>query len=174
MLKNYLILTTVLTIALGLSACEIDTNCTTKASATDIGYVEYNYAIENNISTAAIENKSGNIIEPTPESASLVFANEEIPEDFGLTVPDSANRDAYPIVGLTWLLLYRQYNNPDTAQALENVVIWTLKNGDESARELGYIPLPEDIKHRVQQTIEQELGSTASNTGFISLIDLAK
>jgi phosphate transport system substrate-binding protein len=128
-----------------------------------IGYVEYAYAIENKIPTAAIENKSGNIIEPTPESASLVFANEEVPEDFGLTVPDPSNPDAYPIAGLTWLLLYREYDNADTAQALENVVTWALENGDRYAKELGYIPLPEDVEQRVQETVEQELGDTTAN-----------
>jgi phosphate transport system substrate-binding protein len=128
-----------------------------------IGYVEYAYAIENNISAASIENKSGNIIEPTPESASLVFADEEIPQDFGLTVADPANPDAYPIAGLTWLLIYPEYKNPDTAQALENVITWALNNGDEIAKELGYIPLPEDVKQRVQETLTQELGNTTSN-----------
>lgn len=128
-----------------------------------VGYVEYAYAVENNISAAAIENRSGNIIEPTPESASLVFADEEIPQDFALTIPDPANPQAYPIAGLTWLLIYPKYDNPDTAQALENVITWALQNGDESAKELGYIPLPEDVKLRVQETVEQELGKTTAN-----------
>ncbi len=52
-----------------------------------IGYIEYAYAKENGISAAAIENKSGNIISPSPEAASLVFAGETIPEDFLLPYP---------------------------------------------------------------------------------------
>jgi phosphate transport system substrate-binding protein len=129
-----------------------------------IGYVEYAYATENKIPTAAIENKSGNIIKPTPESASLVFANQDIPKDFGLLVPDSTNPKAYPIAGLTWLLIYPKYDNPNTAQALEDVITWTLENGDRYAKELGYIPLPEDVEKRVRATVEQELGNTASNS----------
>ena len=122
-----------------------------------IGYVEYAYAKQNGISAAAIENQSGNIIAPSTEAASLVFEGETIPEDFALTVPDPANPEAYPIAGLTWLLLYPEYNDPTTAQALQNVVDWALTSGDEYATELGYIPLPQDVEERVVQTVESEV-----------------
>ena len=122
-----------------------------------IGYVEYAYATENNISAAAIENASGNIIQPSPQAASLVFEGETIPEDFALTVPDPANPEAYPIAGLTWLLLYPEYDDPNKAQALQDVINWALNNGDEYATQLGYIPLPSDVEQRVVQTVEQEV-----------------
>ena len=122
-----------------------------------IGYVEYAYARENGLSAAAIENKSGNIIAPSTEAASLVFEGETIPEDFALTVPDPANPEAYPIAGLTWLLLYPEYNDPTTAQALQDVINWALTDGDEYATELGYIPLSADVEERVVQTVESEV-----------------
>jgi len=34
-----------------------------------VGYVEYGYATQNSLPVAALENKSGNYIAPTPESA---------------------------------------------------------------------------------------------------------
>ena len=120
-----------------------------------IGYVEYAYAKENGISAAAIENKSGNIVPPSPEAASLVFEGETIPEDFALTVPDPANPEAYPIAGLTWLLLYPEYDDPTTAQALQSVVDWALTSGDEYATQLGYIPLPQEVEDRVVQTVRE-------------------
>ena len=120
-----------------------------------IGYVEYAYAKENGISAAAIENQSGNIIPPSPEAASLVFEGETIPEDFALTVPDPANPEAYPIAGLTWLLLYPEYEDPTTAQALQSVIDWALTSGDEYATQLGYIPLPQDVEDRVVQTVQE-------------------
>ncbi|MBE9048300.1 phosphate ABC transporter substrate-binding protein PstS [Pleurocapsales cyanobacterium LEGE 10410] len=122
-----------------------------------VGYVEYAYAKENGISAAAIENASGNIIEPSPEAASLVFEGETIPEDFALTVPDPANPEAYPIAGLTWLLLYPEYDDPNKAQALQDVISWAFDSGDEYANQLGYIPLPQDVEQRVVQTVQQEV-----------------
>ena len=122
-----------------------------------IGYVEYAYAKENGISAAAIENASGNIIQPSPEAASLVFEGQTIPEDFALTVPDPENPEAYPIAGLTWLLLYPEYDDPNKAQALQDVIGWALNNGDEYAQQLGYIPLPQDVEQRVVQTVQDEV-----------------
>ncbi|MEL7007501.1 MAG: phosphate ABC transporter substrate-binding protein PstS [Cyanobacteria bacterium J06648_1] len=122
-----------------------------------IGYVEYAYAKENGITAAAIENASGNIIPPSPEAASLVFEGETIPEDFALTVPDPANPEAYPIAGLTWLLLYPEYEDPTTAQALQEVIDWALTSGDEYAVQLGYIPLPQEVEDRVVQTVQSEV-----------------
>ena len=121
-----------------------------------IGYVEYAYAKENGISAAAIENKSGNIIAPSPEAASLVFEGETIPEDFALTVPDPANPEAYPIAGMTWLLLYPEYDDPTTAQALQDMITWALNDGGQFAQQLGYIPLPPEVKQRVLSTVQQE------------------
>jgi phosphate transport system substrate-binding protein len=122
-----------------------------------IGYVEYAYATENGISAATIENQSGNMIAPSPEAASLVFEGGTIPEDFALTVPDPANPEAYPIAGLTWILLYPEYDDPAKAQALQDVVSWALESGDEYAQQLGYIPLPQDVEQRVVETIEQNI-----------------
>ncbi len=122
-----------------------------------IGYIEYAYAKENGISAAAIENQSGNIITPSTEAASLVFAGESIPEDFALTVPDPANPEAYPIAGLTWLLVYPEYDDSNKAQALQSVIDWALSSGDEYAQDLGYIPLPEDVEQRALQTVQEEV-----------------
>jgi len=128
-----------------------------------IGYVEYAYAKENGISAAAIENQSGNIVPPSPEAASLVFEGETIPEDFALTVPDPANPEAYPIAGLTWLLLYPEYDDATTAQALQGVIDWALTSGDEYATQLGYIPLPQEVEDRVVQTVKNVVVANKAN-----------
>lgn len=124
-----------------------------------IGYVEYAYANENGMTSAAIENKSGKIVAPSPEAASLVFEGTTIPEDFALTVADPANPEAYPIAGMTWLLLYPEYEDPTTAQALQGFVNWALNDGDQYAAQLGYIPLPPEVESRVLQTVQQSVAA---------------
>jgi phosphate transport system substrate-binding protein len=124
-----------------------------------IGYVEYTYVKENGMTAAAIENKSGKIIAPSPEAASLAFEGTQIPEDFALTVADPANPEAYPIAGMTWLLLYPQYKEPTTAQALQGFIKWALDGGDSYAAKLGYIPLSPEIESRVLQTVQQSVAA---------------
>jgi phosphate transport system substrate-binding protein len=122
-----------------------------------IGYVEYTYVKENGMTAAAIENKAGKIIAPSPETASLAFEGTKIPEDFGLTVADPANPEAYPIAGMTWLLLYPEYKEANTAQALQGFVNWALNDGDSYAAKLGYIPLSPEIESRVLQTVQKSV-----------------
>lgn len=129
-----------------------------------IGYVEYAYANENGISMASIENQSGNIIEPSPDTAGKVFEGVDVPEDFALTIPDPENPEAYPIAGLTWLLLYPEYEDQDVAAALEEMVNWALQDGDNFATELGYIPLPNDVQERVIATVNTALATTPDSS----------
>jgi phosphate transport system substrate-binding protein len=124
-----------------------------------IGYVEYAFASENNITMASLENAAGNIIEPSPEAAARVFEGVEVPEDFALLIPNPEGEEAYPIAGLTWLLVYPEYDDSDKAAALEQIIDWSLNNGDDIARELGYIPLPSDVETRVQNAIEQQVAN---------------
>lgn len=124
-----------------------------------IGYVEYAYANENDISMATLENQAGNYIEPAPDAAASVFEGQEVPQDFALVIPDPEGDEAYPIAGLTWMLLYPQYDQPEKAAAIQSMVDWALNQGDEYATELGYIPLPPEVQQRVKGTVDEELKS---------------
>lgn len=124
-----------------------------------IGYVEYAYAKENGLSMAALEKKAGQYIEPSPESAATALEGQPIPDDFALEVPDPEAEQAYPIVGLTWLLLYNNYDDTAKAAALENFVDWALSEGDQYAKELGYVPLTREVAQKVQFTVHQELST---------------
>lgn len=128
-------------------------------TAGSIGYVEFSYARENNLNMATLENRAGTFVEPSPESASAALEGQTIPEDFALEIPDPQGKDAYPIVGLTWLLLYNNYDNPATAEALENFVNWALTEGDKYAIELGYLPLSQDVAQRVQEVVTTQLAA---------------
>jgi phosphate transport system substrate-binding protein len=110
-----------------------------------IGYVEYSFAQQAKLSMAAIENKSGKSIVPSPSAGAEAFVGEKVPADLALTVPDSTNPKAYPIAGLTWLLLYPQPKDPTKATALKAVIEWALTTGKASATELGYLPLDDGL-----------------------------
>jgi phosphate transport system substrate-binding protein len=115
-----------------------------------IGYVEYAYAKQTNLSMAAIENKSGQLIVPSPAAGAEAFVGEKVPADLALTVADSANPKAYPISGLTWLLLYPQSKDAAKQTALKSVIDWSLTTGKATATELGYVPLDADLTAKVK------------------------
>jgi phosphate transport system substrate-binding protein len=120
-----------------------------------IGYTEFSYARENGLKMAVIQNKAGEFVTPTPEAFSASLLGEPVPANFALVVPDPAGKDAYPIVGLTWLLLYGNYPDQAKAEALKGAIKWALsEEGDKFAKELGYLPLPEDVTSRVLATLD--------------------
>ncbi|MCT7958557.1 phosphate ABC transporter substrate-binding protein PstS [Laspinema sp. D3] len=116
-----------------------------------IGYVEYGYAKNNNIPMAALENQSGNFIAPSGEAASKTLAAVELPDNLRSFIADPEGAESYPIVSYTWLLAYQEYSDPQKAQALEAVIEYALNEGQLLAPELGYIPLPANVRQKVAE-----------------------
>ena len=121
-----------------------------KISENSIGYLEYGFAKRLGLPVAALQNKSGSFIMPTEQAgqAALAEGASPAPEDLRLVSVDPAGQSAYPIVTYSWLLFYRQYADPNTAAALKDFAAWGLGKGQVFARDLGYIPLPENIAAR--------------------------
>lgn len=119
-----------------------------------IGYTEYSYAKQTQLKTAALQNKAGAFIPPTPEAAARALVGAEVPADFALQVPDPAGNDAYPIVSLTWVLLNQNPKDPAKAKEFAEFMRWALRDGKQYATELGYIPLPDDLVTRVAGALD--------------------
>jgi len=110
-----------------------------------IGYIEFGYAEQNGLSCAALENKSGQFVAPTPESGAAALASVEMPENLRVWPVDPAAPEAYPITSFTWLLLYKKYDDAAKLKALKDFITYGLTEGQSLATGLGYIPLPESV-----------------------------
>ncbi|MCC0179016.1 phosphate ABC transporter substrate-binding protein PstS [Waterburya agarophytonicola K14] len=119
-----------------------------------LGYIEYGYAKQQDIPSATLENKAGNYIAPSGESASNALAAATLPENLRAFVSDPEGDESYPIVTYTWILAYGTYDNPDKLEAFKNVINWSLTDGQAFAEELGYIPLPENVVQKVQGKLD--------------------
>lgn len=110
-----------------------------------IGYIEYGYARNNGLSVAAIENKSGNFVAPSPESGASTLSSVEMPANLRVWPVDPAGAQDYPIVSFSWLMLYTKYDDAKKLAALKDFVTYGLTEGQTFADDLGYIPLPEAV-----------------------------
>jgi phosphate transport system substrate-binding protein len=111
-----------------------------------IGYVELSYALESKLTMASLKNKAGDFIVPSLESTSAAAEGATFPEDLRFSVANSGNAQAYPIVGATWILAYDKMKDPAQAAALKAWLAWSLDQGTAIAQDLGYAPLPDDLK----------------------------
>lgn len=128
-----------------------------KLSQGSIGYMEYGFAKRLGLPMAAVENKAGAFIPPSDDSGKAAIsaaAKESLPDNLRLFLPDPPGPESYPMVSLTWLLLYGSYSDYDKAAALKAWLSWGLSDGQAMAIELGYIPLPDDIIAKASDALQ--------------------
>jgi phosphate transport system substrate-binding protein len=120
-----------------------------------IGYVELIYAVQNKMPFADIKNAAGVFVKPTLESITAALATAEIPDDFRFSITNAAGKDAYPIAGATWLLVYEQQKDTTKGKKLVEFLRWAMKSGEGMAKDLQYAPLPESVQARVSKRIDE-------------------
>jgi len=125
-----------------------------KIAEGSIGYVEYGFALRLGLQMAVLENKAGQFITPTPESgaAALTPSVDAGLETLEASTINPAGPDAYPIVTYSWFLLYPSYP-AEKARALVSFLTFAYEEGQNSARYLGYIPLPEPVVEQARAAL---------------------
>ncbi len=120
-----------------------------------LGYVELIYAIQNKMPYADVKNSAGEFVTPTLESITAALATAEIPDDFRFSMTNAPGKDAYPICGATWLLVYQQQKDPAKGKKLVEFLKWAAKDGEKMAKDLNYAPLPDSVQQRVLTRINE-------------------
>ena len=106
-----------------------------------IGYVELAYAEQNKMRYASLKNKAEKFIKPTVDSAAQAANVSDLPDNMEVMITDSANPQAYPITGFTWLLIYDNQKDEAKADAIANLAWWMIHDGQKFAKPLDYAPL---------------------------------
>jgi phosphate transport system substrate-binding protein len=120
-----------------------------------LGYVELIYAVQNKMPYAEVKNSAGEFVKPTLESVTAALATATIPDDFRFSMTNAPGKDAYPIAGATWLLVYQQQKDAAKGKKLVEFLKWSLTDGEKMAKDLQYAPLPENVQQRVLKRVEE-------------------
>jgi phosphate transport system substrate-binding protein len=119
------------------------------------GYIELIYAAQNKMAVAQIKNAAGNYISPSTETVTAALSAADVPEDFRFSITNSTGTGAYPISGVTWLLVYQKQENADKGKKLVEFLRWALTRGADLARALDYAPLPDALRDRVLKRVSE-------------------
>ena len=127
-----------------------------KTTPYTIGYVELAYAFENKLPYAFLKNKAGVFIEPSIKSTSAAAAAalKQMPADYRISLVNQPGKDAYPVVGFTWLLVYEKQKDPVKGKKLVEFLNWSMTKGQKMASPMLYAPLPANVVKMVQKTIK--------------------
>ncbi|MGD9895995.1 MAG: phosphate ABC transporter substrate-binding protein PstS [Candidatus Methylacidiphilaceae bacterium] len=121
-----------------------------------IGYLELAFAVQNRLPYAAVQNLAGNYILPSPRSVTEALGSNPLERgDFRISIANADGPAAYPIAGLTWLLLYEKPADRQKAQKLLSFVRWCLTDGQGLAASLDYAPLPPSLRERVLASLPE-------------------
>jgi len=123
-----------------------------------IGYVEWSYAIQNNLQTAKIDNGAGPV-ELSADSAGKAIAAAKVapngPGDLSLKL-DYATKTpgAYPIVLVTYEVVCSKYADATKGKLVKSFMNYIASSdAQNSVHDLGYAALPQSVQSQVQAAI---------------------
>jgi phosphate transport system substrate-binding protein len=124
-----------------------------KQTQGSIGYVEYAYAKQNHAAFVLVQNKDGKFPQPTAPDFAAAAAGAKWASAPGnyLLLLDQPGANSWPIVGATFILVYKEQANADTGGQVLKFYDWAYKNGDAAAAALDYVPLPVAVKGLIRK-----------------------
>ena len=115
-----------------------------------IGYVEYAYVKQNHMNYVLVKNAAGAFVAPNDTSFKAAAAGADWKKSFYQILVNQPGKDAWPISGVTYILMYLKNDKGDEAAQALKFFDWAYKNGDASADSLDYVPLPLSVKDMVR------------------------
>ena len=124
-----------------------------------IGYVEYAYSLQNRIPYALVRNHDGNYIHPNTETftAAANTADWQQAPGFFMILTNQPGKFSWPIVGATFILMQKTQTDPAQARATLKFLDWAYRQGQEIARKLHYVPLPDSAVRIIEDTWSREI-----------------
>ncbi len=124
-----------------------------------IGYVEYAYALQNNMGYTKMVNHDGKTVSPEIKSFQAASANADFSkvDGFYLILTDQPGAESWPISGATWILMR---TDGDKAQntAVAKFFTWALTKGQDQAEKLQYVPLTQKTYDLIAGYWKSKLG----------------
>lgn len=134
-----------------------------------IGYVEYAYALQNNLTYSKMKNKEGNIVSPTMETfqAAAAGADWKHAKGFYLILANQPGAKSWPMTAATFILLHKKVEDPKATKAVLKFFDWAYTNGDKAAEDLHYVPFPANVKALIHDAWAKDLKTTDGKSVYM-------
>lgn len=120
-----------------------------------IGYVEYAYAKKNKMTYVQLRNKDGKFVEPDDLTfaAAASGANWSKTPGMGIFLTDQPGAKSWPIAGASFILMYKNPDNPANSAEVLKFFAWAFQNGGKMAEELDYVPMPSSVTDYIAKNV---------------------
>jgi phosphate transport system substrate-binding protein len=130
-----------------------------------IGYVEYAYARQAQMTTVQLRNKDGAFVSASLDSfeaaASQADWQASLPSMY-LVLVDQPGKATWPIAGASFILVRKDQQDAKRAQAMMGFFDWAYKNGATTAKGLDYVPIPRSVYSLVQNDVWNDVTAGGS------------
>jgi phosphate transport system substrate-binding protein len=120
-----------------------------------IGYVELTYALQTKMTFGNVKNAAGAFVKADLASVTAAAAGmvKEIPDDFRVSITNSAGKGAFPVTSFTWLLVPEKISDPAKRKAIKDFLTWMLTDGQNMTEALSYAKLPASVVAKEKKAI---------------------
>jgi len=124
-----------------------------------IGYVEYAYALQNKMTYTQMKNRDGKFVAPEMKAfqAAAAAADWSSEPGFGVILTNQPGAESWPITGATFILMHKTQKDPQKAKQVLDFFARAYRNGDQTAEELHYVPMPEKVTGQVEEMWKKEI-----------------
>ena len=117
-----------------------------------IGYLNYGYVVNSDFQQVALQNKAGNYVKANAETSAAGLSQIVLDDQLRGADANPSGANAYPIVSLTWILGYPEYEKNDN---VKDMLRWMLTPTQQAkADSLGYVPLPDSLRRKALAAVE--------------------
>jgi phosphate transport system substrate-binding protein len=132
-----------------------------------IGYVEYAYVKQNKMTYALMQNAAGQFVAPEDSAFKAAAAGADWSKSFYQILTNQPGAQSWPLTGATFILMHKVQDKPAEAAATLKFFEWAYRNGDKTADDLDYVPMPAAVKAQVEKLWAAEVkDGSGKNVAF--------
>lgn len=122
-----------------------------KSTPFTLGYVELQYADDNQISHASVLNAAGKFVKASAGSITAACTAVEAPgwDKLASSLTNAPGAGSYPIASFTWLYVRPSARDQRRTTALVGLLNWAYSDGQSVAVQEGYSQLPKQLVVKV-------------------------
>ena len=124
-----------------------------------IGYIEYAYAKQNNLTFTKMVNKDGKVVSPTVPAFTAAAANADWAKAPGFyqILTDQPGAESWPLTAATFILMQKEPADAAASQEAVKFFMWAFDKGDDDAKALDYIPMPDNVVALIKKAIVTDI-----------------
>lgn len=122
-----------------------------------IGYVEYAYIKQANLSFTRLVSADGEIVSPSTQGFTNAAALVDWQRSFSQDLTNQKGQNVWPITATTYILLHKIQKIPEEGREVLNFFDWAYDSGRPLTVGLDYSPLPDEVITYIRQAWHNEI-----------------